>query len=117
MVFAGGQATLATYKAVSDSYPLRGEVSVRLADGRVEIGDLRPAAGSAWADARLMRRLKLKLGDTLGVGGAQLRLAGEIVREPDGAMDLYNFVPRLMFNRADLAATGLIQEGCARAGG
>ncbi|PTU63848.1 MULTISPECIES: ABC transporter permease [unclassified Chromobacterium] len=111
MVFSGGQAALATYKSVSDNYPLRGEVSVRLADGRVETGSLRPAAGTAWADARLMRRLKLKLGDTLGVGGAQLRLAGEIVREPDGAMDLYNFVPRLMFNRADLAATGLIQEG------
>jgi putative ABC transport system permease protein len=36
---------------------------------------------------------------------------GEILREPDGAMDLYNFVPRLMFNSADLSATGLIQEG------
>jgi putative ABC transport system permease protein len=40
-----------------------------------------------------------------------LRLSGEILREPDGAMDLYNFVPRLMFNSADLPATGLIQEG------
>ncbi|WP_280954931.1 ABC transporter permease [Paludibacterium denitrificans] len=26
-------------------------------------------------------------------------------------MDVYNFIPRLMFNRADLPATGLIQEG------
>ncbi|MEO9453360.1 oxidoreductase, partial [Chromobacterium phragmitis] len=33
MVFAGGQATLAQYKAVSAGYPLRGETAVRRADG------------------------------------------------------------------------------------
>ncbi|MBI3145854.1 MAG: oxidoreductase [Pseudogulbenkiania sp.] len=111
MVFANEQAVLATYKAVTDNYPLRGEVSVRGAEGGVRNGTLHPAAGTAWADARLISRLKLKLGDTLEVGNARLTLAGEILREPDGTLDIYNFVPRLMFNRADLAATGLVQQG------
>ncbi|VEB44953.1 Lipoprotein-releasing system ATP-binding protein LolD [Chromobacterium violaceum] len=111
MAFAGGQATLAQYKAVSAGYPLRGETTVRLLDGGEKSGRLQPAPGTAWADARLISRLKLKLGDEIGVGNAQLRLAGVIVREPDGSMDIYNFVPRLMFNSADLPATGLVQEG------
>lgn len=111
MVFAGGQATLAQYKAVSAGYPLRGETTVRLTDGGEKSGRLQPTPGTAWADARLISRLKLKLGDEIGVGNAQLKLAGVIVREPDGSMDIYNFVPRLMFNSADLPATGLVQEG------
>ncbi|QBJ78585.1 ABC transporter permease [Aquitalea sp. USM4] len=111
MVFAQGQATLATYKAVSNSYPLRGEVTVRRVDGQLQTGRLHPAAGMVWADARLLRKLGVKLGERINVGNIALQLDGEILREPDGAMDLYNFVPRLMFNSADLAATGLIQEG------
>ncbi|POZ62425.1 ABC transporter permease, partial [Chromobacterium alticapitis] len=111
MVFAGGQATLAQYKAVSAGYPLRGETTVRLADGSEKSGRLQPASGEAWADARLMSRLKLKPGDEIGVGDARLKLSGTIAREPDGSMDVYNFIPRLMFNSADLPATGLVQEG------
>lgn len=111
MVFAQGQATLATYKAVSNSYPLRGEITLRGADGQSSKGVLHPAAGTVWADARLLRKLGLKLGERISVGNTSLLLSGEILREPDGAMDLYNFVPRLMFNSADLPATGLIQEG------
>ncbi|UTH72366.1 ABC transporter permease [Chromobacterium sp. IIBBL 290-4] len=111
MVFAGGQAALAQYKAVSSGYPLRGETSVQRPDGSEDSGRLQPAPGTAWADAKLISRLKLKLGDEIGVGDAHLKLAGVIVREPDGTMDVYNFIPRLMFNSADLPATGLVQEG------
>ncbi len=110
MVFANGQAALATYKAVGARYPLRGEVTVRRAGGE-QSGALRPAPGEAWVDARLARKLGLKAGDRLNVGNLSLKLGGEIVREPDGAMDLYNFIPRLMFNAADLPGTGLMQEG------
>lgn len=110
MATSADQVTLATFKAVSDSYPLRGAVRVRLADG-VKQGVLHPAPGSVWADARLISRLKLKLGDTLSLGNRQVLLAGELEREPDATLDLYNFVPRLLFNQADLAATGLVQEG------
>lgn len=110
MAASSEQATLATFKTVSDSYPLRGEVRVRTANG-VKSGALRPAGGTAWADARLMSRLKLKLGDTLTLGNQPVILAGELEREPDATLDLYNFVPRILFNQADLAATGLVQEG------
>ncbi|WP_036665793.1 ABC transporter permease [Paludibacterium yongneupense] len=111
MIFADGQTALANLKAVSDSYPLRGEVWLRLADGRPSHGALHPLPGSVWADARLMQRLGVAPGTMLAIGSTRLRLTAEIVREPDGAMDLYNFIPRLVINQRDLAATGLIQEG------
>ncbi|WP_230370414.1 hypothetical protein [Paludibacterium denitrificans] len=74
MVFANGQATLATYKAVSDHYPLRGQVTIELAGNGQQSGALHPAPGTAWVDLRLAQRLKLQIGDTLTVGNAQLRL-------------------------------------------
>lgn len=111
MAAAGEQVTLAAVKAVSDHYPLRGELQVRLADGRVLHGALHPAPGTAWADERLLSKLKIKPGDYIRLGNRQLRVAGALLREPDATLDLYQFIPRLLFNQADLAATGLVQEG------
>lgn len=111
MVMTDGQVALANFKAVAGNYPLRGQVTVRQADGRLLQGALRPAPGTAWVDGRLLTRLGLRLGGTVAVGNRRLVLAGEIVREPDASLSLYNFVPRLMFNQADLAATGLIVPG------
>lgn len=110
MVLAGGRSQLATFKAVSAGYPLRGELSVQFAD-RIQHGQLQPAVGTVWMDARLMQKLGVALGDTLTLGAADFVLQGQLVREPDGAMDLYNFIPRLMLNQQDLARTGLIQTG------
>lgn len=111
MAGAGEQVTLSAAKAVSDRYPLRGELEVRLVDGRVVHGALHPAPGTAWVDERLLSKLKIKLGDSIRLGNRQLQLAGELLREPDATLDLYQFIPRLLFNQADLAATGLVQEG------
>lgn len=106
-----GPVALANFKAVGAAYPLRGQVTVRLANGQLLQGRYRPAPGTAWADLRLMTRLGLKLGDQVAAGQMSLYLAGEILREPDGAISLYNFIPRLILNQHDLAATGLMQNG------
>ncbi|MEQ6291339.1 ABC transporter permease [Vogesella sp. GCM10023246] len=110
MVFAREQATLVTLKAVDAGYPLRGNVQLRTATG-VKQGALHPAAGEVWADGRLLQKLGLRLGDDIRLGQRSFRLSGEVLREPDGAVDLYNFVPRVLLNLADLPATGLVQEG------
>jgi putative ABC transport system permease protein len=111
MVAASGPMALASLRAVADNYPLRGDMQVRMADGRLRQGALRPPSGEAWADARLMSRLGAKLGDSLQIGNRRLRLTGELQREPDSALDPFNFMPRLLFNQADLGATGLLGPG------
>ena len=110
MVFAREQAVLTSLKAVSDTYPLRGEVRIQR-DGKTSEGRLRPASGEVWADGRLLQKLGLKPGDMLRLGSLNLKVTAEVLREPDGAVDIYNFIPRLMLNEADLPATGLIQPG------
>jgi putative ABC transport system permease protein len=111
MVMTDNQVALANFKAVEAGYPLRGQVSVRMLSGQIKQGSYRPDPGTAWADLRLMTRLGLKLGDRIMVGQSHLQLSGEMLREPDAAISLYNFIPRLILNQADLSATQLIQPG------
>jgi len=70
-----------------------------------------PARGTLWADARLMQRLGLKLGDEVGIGALHLRLAAEVVRDVDQSVGFASFAPRVLLNSADLPTSGLVQEG------
>jgi len=106
----GGASRLVSVKAVSGAYPLRGKVRVNAGPGTPE--QLRagaPEAGSVWADPALLEALALKVGDTLLLGDASLRIAQQILIEPDRGTGFSSFAPRVMLNEADLPATGLIQ--------
>ncbi len=102
----GGASRLVTVKAVSDAYPLRGKVT--LGDASTT-GAGAPAAGSVWVDPALLDSLKLKVGDSLLLGEATLRIAATIVNEPDRGAGFMAFAPRVMLNQADLPATNLVQ--------
>lgn len=104
------RSQLVTLKAVSASYPLRGQVKLFTGQGESPVQG-GPAAGEAWADQRLYDALKLAPGAEIRLGDKAFRLTGTVAREPDGAMDIYNFIPRVLFNDADLAETGLVQVG------
>ncbi len=65
--------------------------------------------GQAWVDAGLLDALGLQLGDTLLLGDAALRMTQIIAVEPDRGTGFATFAPRVLFNQADLPATGLIQ--------
>ncbi|MDZ7747498.1 MAG: hypothetical protein U5K43_00470 [Halofilum sp. (in: g-proteobacteria)] len=67
-----------------------------------------PPRGSVWLDPRLFARLGVEVGDELPLGSRRLRIAGALAHEPDRAGSLFQLAPRLMLNRADLDATGLI---------
>jgi putative ABC transport system permease protein len=110
MAQAGELAQLATLKAVSAAYPLRGEVKLRVGN-HIESVRRPPLPGTAWADARLLGALRVQPGNWITIGAHRVRIVAELQREPDGAMDLYNFIPRLIFHADDLPATGLIQPG------
>lgn len=110
MAQTADRAQLVSVKAVSSSYPLRGVV--KLLNGSTEVtAKGAPPIGTAWADQRLFDALNLQPGANLQLGEKTFRLASVLSREPDGAMDLYNFVPRILINDADLPATKLIQPG------
>jgi putative ABC transport system permease protein len=111
MLFAGEQMQLATIKAVSDSYPLRGELvlhrSASLTSGPA--GQLTP--GEVWFEARLLDLLQVKPGDSIELGTAQLVVAGVIVNEPDAPLSVFGGSPRVIMHLADVPATNIVQPG------
>lgn len=112
MLLENGEMLLASVKAVSDSYPLRGKLKTRDADLQDEaVASRGPTAGEAWVDKRLLPALKLKLNDTLTVGEKALKVTRLISYEPDKRGDFYSFSPRVMMHLDDLAAAGVVQPG------
>ena len=106
----GGASKLVALKAVAPGYPLRGtlQVSAEPTGAGRPTRDV-PAAGEVWVDAPLLESLGLKLGDTLLLGDAALRIARVIVLEPDRGAGFMSFAPRVMMNQADVPASGLVQ--------
>lgn len=114
MAFSDRGQMLVSAKAVSDSYPLRGEVIITdqpFTRGRPIVGG--PAPGEAWLESRVLPALEINVGDTVYVGEAALRVTRIIVTEPDrqGGGMIDNAGPRLMLNLADVPATNVIQLG------
>ncbi len=112
MLIENEQMLLASVKAVSSNYPLRGYLKTRTtldsADSVVQQG---PAEGEAWVEARILSALNLQLGDQLSVGEKSFSISRILSYEPDKRGDLYSMSPRVMLNSADLAATQVIQPG------
>ena len=108
----GGATRLVAAKAVAAGYPLRGSLQLRSSeapDSASEAVAAAPPPGEAWVDANVLAGLDLTLGDTLLLGNTGLRLTRIIVVELDRDAGFATFAPRVLFNQADLEATGLIQ--------
>ena len=104
MTFAGDTPQLASVKAVDAIYPMYGKLETNPPG-------LKPEPGSVLLAPRLMALLNLKVGDSLDVGDATLRIAGEVVQEPDSGFNPFQMAPRLMMNLADVEKTGAVQPG------
>ena len=104
---------MASIKAVSNEYPLRGEVEIQRQSpgGERETLAAGPRPGQVWINPRLLRLLDLDIGDTLQVGERQLEVAAQLVREPDGGFRLSSLAPRVMMHVDDVESTGAVQEG------
>ena len=113
MVFAGDEAMyLASVKAVSDAYPLRGALLISDdAFGPVSEVQRTPEGGEAWLAPRLFTLLDIAVGDEVTVGKRKLRITGAIRSEPDSSSAMFGYGPRLLMNMADIPATGVIQPG------
>ncbi len=111
-VIAGEQSIqLASIKAASGGYPLRGELKSAAEPYAAEQPGGGPGPGEAWAEARLFAALDLRVGQSIEVGNRQLRLTRVLTYEPDRAGDFYSLTPRVLINLEDLASTGVVQPG------
>jgi putative ABC transport system permease protein len=112
MARLGGESHLAGVKAVTDGYPLRG--NLRTAPGP-NVPDARaegvPRPGTVWLDERLAPALGAKVGDRIELGETELTVSAILTLEPDRSVSFFNIAPRLMMNRDDVAKTKLVQTG------
>jgi len=107
--FANGQSQLLDVEAVDDAYPLRG--TLELADGHGHVPESRaPASGEVYLDHRALVALGLKVGQSLQLGGRELRIAAELVRQPDGG-ELLALAPRAVMSLSDAEQAGLLGAG------
>ncbi len=100
---------LSEVKAVDSNYPIRGHL--KISDslfGEERITDSIPASGEVWVDSRLMQVLNITIGDKVNLGASNFTVSKRLTYEPDRGGDLFNIAPRLLMNREDLDATGLI---------
>ena len=112
MASAAGKTQLAGFKAVSDGYPLRGTLRTASDRNQPDVpARAVPPRGRVWLDEQLVTSLQLKPGARIGVGDTELIFERVLTLEPDRGASFFSIAPRLMFNQADLAATGLIQPG------
>jgi putative ABC transport system permease protein len=114
---------LASVKAVSGAYPLRGSLTVtpQAGEGAAPTGagsgaggeavGRAPAPGTVWVDRALLQALDSSLGQQLQLGDKRFRITRVILVEPDRGTSFINFAPRAMLALEDLAQTGLIQPG------
>ena len=109
MVSHGEQVLLSEIQSAEPGYPLRGKIEID--DGKVHVAQEIPARGTVWVDERLLRRLNMNVGDEVGIGAQSFKVAARIVKDIDQSIGFASFAPRVLMNDADLASTGLLQEG------
>ena len=112
MLFSESGLQLAQVKAVSDSYPLRGNIKLSLPTSSVTQSlDSGPPQGEIWLARRLFQTLEITAGDSIRLGEAEFTATRAIVQEPDSPQSLFGVAPRAMINLEDINATGAIQQG------
>ncbi len=107
-----GRTLLTEVKAIAPAYPLRGKLRVRSSESGADFEPRSiPEVGEVWVDDRLLRRLNVKIGNRVGLGEREFRIAALVSEEPESSAGFINLGPRLIMNATDLPSTGLIQSG------
>lgn len=106
------RSQLISLKAVSDGYPLRGNVRIAAAPGAADsVAEAIPNEGTVWVDADVLRGLDVDVGGRLQLGDKAFTVASLISVEPDRGGGFMSFAPRIIMPLADLPATNLVQGG------
>ena len=120
MATVGSHSKLSSLKAVSSSYPLRGELQVDDSHHQPDSSNANqagkpitagPGKGMVWVDPAMLNSLHAKVGDQIILGDQRFTIDAILLRELDRGAGFMNFAPRVMMSLDDLPATGLIGFG------
>ncbi|TWX73375.1 FtsX-like permease family protein [Colwellia sp. C1TZA3] len=112
MAFAGDNMLLSELDAVSDTYPLRGELKIKTSLTQIaSIVANAPKPGTVWVEPSVLSRLDVKIGEVIEIGVAPLIIAGIVTDIPDRSYRAFIAGPTVILNIADMPKTELIQPG------
>lgn len=114
MVFAGDNMQLVEIQAISNGYPLRGELRVDFTDNddaNETVAVHAPELGTVFVEENLLTLLNIKLGDTIAIGEANFTITGIATQIPDASFSVFTSGVKVLVNIDDIAATQLIQPG------
>jgi putative ABC transport system permease protein len=101
---------LISLKAVSPSYPLRGELVVQVGDQIQK--NTRLTSGDILISQGISEQKQIKVGDEITIDQLTLKVKGILIKEPDGGMGgALSFAPRMIISIEDLKKTKLITFG------
>lgn len=111
MVITEDDNLLTSIKAVTASYPLRGELKIVNSQG-TEIKHFgSPEPGNIWIERKVLESLELVELDKISIGNKNFIVKGIIEDYPDRNSSFVGFYPVAIVNINDVDAMGVIQTG------
>lgn len=109
VAFAGEASQFVDVRATDSTFPLRGELLLRDAEGNTRSGHA-PHTGDVYVEHRVLIALGQPVGGHVQLGGRELRIAAEIISSPDGG-SVFQLAPRLLMALEDAEQSGLLGVG------
>jgi putative ABC transport system permease protein len=107
MAIAEKQSTLVHVRAIENTYPLKGEVKIKINNQILTQVKLGP--NQIWIDEALKTRLGVNFSDSIQLGQHVFQVSGIILSEPARAGMANMLAPKIMIRMNDLKKTELIQ--------
>lgn len=111
MAQTASRRTLVELKAVDRAYPMTGSLVLTPAMPPTDALGAKHGVYGAVADAGLLTRLGIQIGDKITVGDATFQVRATITSEPDRIASVFSLGPRVMISERALPETALIQPG------
>jgi putative ABC transport system permease protein len=111
MVFSGDNMQLVELVAVSNSYPLRGELLISKGGASLEQVAHAPEQGTVFVEEKFLSLLSISVGEVIDIGNARFTIAGIAKQIPDASFSVFTSGVKIIVNITDLKATNLIQPG------
>tara|TARA_Y100001970_G_scaffold289576_1_gene420406 strand:- start:3215 stop:5680 length:2466 start_codon:yes stop_codon:yes gene_type:complete len=111
MIITKDDNLLTSIKAVTESYPLRGDLKIVNFNGIQIEHSGSPPSGKIWIEKKISESLELNHSDTLSIGNKNFIVDGIIEDYPDRNSSFVGFYPIAIANIVDVEQMGVIQTG------
>jgi len=112
MLFANDELVLASVKATTQTYPLRGKITIKdsLLTEEYETSSA-PNKGTVWLSEGLLYTLGVKVGEKVELGAGVFVIDKVLINEPDAPFFSLSGNKRVLLNYQDIEKTQTVQAG------